>query len=445
MPSLVPNQTDKKVKNVKTPPIPHIEPINNLFNFMERYKLGYDIFKAFKDIRIVNNEIKIPAPGEGLPRVLHYLADQSGCGFWRMIWPGDELMAYNKAVIMSLYQMVLAASFYQGIDAIRLQRQCTETQLEFVKFLRQVSTELEKQTGKKMRLIYEVDDVVVPVEDIPDYNVCKPAFTDRKIHNIMKEVVHLCDEMVVVSPYMRDHYKKHLDYDKISVIPNYAPKTWLDRGFDMQKVVDNYRAHKKKPRIIYAGSVTHFDVANKVSQQDDFTHIVDYIINDIVKDHKYEWVFLGGVPLKLRQFIGKGVELHDWTAVTEYPDKLKSLNGNVMIAPLYENNFNRAKSNLKLYEGGALGLPVIAQDLDCYNADWKYLFKTGPELMSQIASIVGNEKSYKESVKYAREYAEKYWLKDHLDEWVLLYTTGYGSHDRKKNEWFVKNNPQQLQ
>ena len=234
MPSFVNSDNTKKIANVK--PIEFRGVQNNLTNLNNPFNSPLDRLPFGSKVKPAElskpNAFKLPVPGEGLPRVIHYCADQSGCGFWRMIWPGDEMLSQNKAVIMTLYQMVLLAPFYQGIDAIRLQRQCTDAQLEFVKFLRQVSDDLKKQTGKGFRLIWEVDDICFPAEAIPDYNVCKTAFTDDKIGKTIKEMMNYCDEITVVSNTMREHYKKHLNFDKISVIPNYAPKYWLDKGID---------------------------------------------------------------------------------------------------------------------------------------------------------------------------------------------------------------------
>lgn len=449
MPSFVHEspQSLKKVPNVKMPTLPAFEELTNIIN-PYKYKVGELPFSKNKfDKNIQKEPFKLPAPGEGLPRVIHYCADQSGCAFWRLIWPGDELLAHNKCVIMTLYQMVILAQFYLGIDAVRLQRQCTSQQLEFVKFLRQVTEDFKKndKIKKGFRIILEVDDIIGPAECIPEYNVCRDAFLDPEILNNFKKIAHLCDEMTVVSENMRKHYTKYLEYDKISVIPNYAPKSWLDRGHDEESVIDNFIKHKQKPRVLYAGSGTHFDVDNRVNQKDDFAHVVDFIIKDLTVHKKYEWVFVGGLPQRLRQFINNGIEFHNWSAITEYPDLIKSLNVNAAIAPLADNAFSRSKANIKLMEYGALGIPCVAQDLDPYNSDgWTHLFTTGEQMMTELSKIVSSEMAFKKAVKEARAYAERFWLKDHLDQYSLLYTTEFGSAERLKNKVFVDNNKQQF-
>jgi len=273
--------------------------------------------------------------------------------------------------------------------------------------------------------------------------------TIEKNHNFYANniLVKNCDEMSVVSPYMKKLYQERLDFDKISVIPNYAPKHLVDVGFNMEKILFNYKKSKtKKPRILYAGSATHFDIGNNVNQRDDFYHVADYIWHDLTVDKKYEWIFLGGaLPLKLRQFINNGIEFHPWIPIPEYPDKIRNLNCQIMLAPLADNVFNRAKSNIKLTEGGIFGIPVIAQNLDCYNSDgWEYLFNTGAEMMAMIDHVLKNQTNYKRAVEFGRAYAEKYMLKDHLDELTTFYTTPYGDEKRKEHKMFYELNKDQF-
>lgn len=451
MPSFVVPDTNKKIPNIKVPNNFKIDPVVNLVNpfisdWREDLYKKRNWYKKANDANLKN--IKLPVPGEGQPRVIHYCADQGGCAFWRLIFPGNELQANNKCVVQSLWQMVLYPQFYMGIDAVRLQRQCTGIQLDFVKHLRQISDEMKKQGHKGFKIIWEVDDIVFPCtpDTIPSYNLCRLGFDDPKIGETVTEMLKYCDEMTVPSKFMREHYKKYTGYDKITVIPNYVPRYWFDKGEDISHSIVNYRKHSAKPRILYAGSSTHFDIGHMNGYRDDFSHVVDAIINDINGEQKYQWVFIGGYPFRLKPYIeNKTIEFHGWTSMTDYPRLLASVNANVMYAPLADNSFNRAKANIKLTEAASIGIPCVAQNLDCYNdSNWKYLFNSGDEMMQQIANIVKDETSYADTVTYSREYVDKYWLNEHLDEWVLTYTTPYGSDERKKNKTFLNNNTEQF-
>lgn len=380
---------------------------------------------------------KIPLPGAGLPRIVNFNADQSGCGFWRMIWPAEALMSYQKAVVNTKFQMILDPNFYRGINAIKLQRQCTEIQYQFVKFLREVSNKYKSETGTGFKLLWEVDDLVCPSADIPDYNKCKESFTSPKILDTVKRIVHLCDEMTVVSPRMAEHYRHHLSYDNISVVPNYVPKGWGDRYFNYNDKIANF-SKRSKPRVGYSGSATHFDIDNRAGQRDDFWHVIDSIKATV---DEFDYVFLGGFPLHLKPLVLQGkIKFVPWTNLNDYPSLLNSLDLDVMIAPLARNSFTESKSNIKMLESSMLGSPCICQDIRCYD-DALFKFNTGPEMIDQIKSVI---KDYPYAVKRSRDLATKYWLEDHLEEVLLPYTTNWGDPSRKNNKDFLRNNEGQF-
>lgn len=357
-----------------------------------------------------NTNPKIAIPGEGLKRALHYYADYGGCGLWRMCWPEFMLNGYGKAVVNGLTQMIVDPNFYRGISAIKLQRQATPEQLKFVQFLKMIQQE------HGFKIIYEVDDVVFS-EDIPLYNRSREAFDKQEIKDSVQAIIALTDEMCVVSPYMRDYYKRKTGKKEISVIPNYAPRFWLHDHYHPNKIERNYVKNRRRPMIGYIGSGTHLDVANVVNQQDDFGHVIDSII---ATRHKYQWVFMGAVPLKLIPFVErKEIISAPWANIYDYPRVYSNLNINAVVAPLARNEFNRAKSDIKIFEAGALGIPGTFQRMEPY-ASAKYQFSTGEEMISNIDIIMKDRTQYMKLSRAARENAEKRWLEDHLDEHTEL-------------------------
>jgi hypothetical protein len=451
MPKFVPVDNSKKVDGLKLPVIPKFEPYLNFLNpiYNPWKESSFHRFNWFGKLNASRTrQIKLPVPGEGLPRVYHYCADQGGCAFWRLIFPGDEMLANNKAVIQTFYQMILDPRAYFGISAIRLQRQCSKEQLEFIKHLRNISEELKRQGQPGFRIIWESDDIVNAKDGgIPAYNACRSAFEDPQIVENVREMTKYIDEMTVSSVYLKEYYRKLFNFNKISVIPNYVPRFWFDKNISVDQAVENYKKHKERPRILYAGSMTHFDVGNLNGQVDDFYHVSDFIIKDLEEDKKYSWVFVGGFPYKLKKYIDNGqIEYHPWTSITEYPRLLASLNVNLMYAPLADNTFNRAKANIKLTEGAALKIPCVAQNLDCYNSDgWPYLFDTGEQLMQQIGDILESEESFRKAVEQCEKYVSKYWLSEHLAEWTNVYSTPYGDPKRKEQPDFYERNKEQFE
>ena len=188
----------------------------------------------------INQKLEKP-PETQLPRFLNYYADYSGCGHWRMIWPEQVMNAHNKAVVHGTTVMNVDPRYYTQTKAVRIQRQATPQQLEFVKFLRKLAD------ANNFRLIYEIDDICFH-EDIPDYNKYKTAFTDPKIRQSAQEMMEICDEITVTCPFMRDYYASKTNNKNVTVIPNFMPKFWIGGKSDINRTMESYEKNKRKPR-----------------------------------------------------------------------------------------------------------------------------------------------------------------------------------------------------
>ena len=158
--------------------------------------------------------------------------------------------------------------------------------MKFVKFLKELGQKL------KFPVIYEIDDICLR-EDIPDYNKFKFAFDDDKTRQTIIDMMTLTDEMTVTCKFMRDYYTEKTGHKNITVVPNLLPKFWIGNHYNRKSIENNFRKNVKRPRVLYAGSGAHFDVSNKVQQQDDFYHVLQ-VIRSTLKD--YQWVFLGALP-----------------------------------------------------------------------------------------------------------------------------------------------------
>jgi len=361
-------------------------------------------------------------PEASLPRILQYAADLSGCGFWRMIWPEHYLNAQGKALVHTSTIMTTQDGMYSGLQAVRVQRQATVQQLEFVHYLKH----LQKQFN--FRLIYEIDDVVFK-EDIPDYNKFKFAFDNDETRRVVTEIMNLCDEVTVTNDFMRDYFRGKLGKKEVTVIPNFPPEWWCGQFFNPQRNTQLLQKNKKKPRVLYAGSGAHFDVENKTGFKDDFEHVIKAIIDS---RHKYQWVFMGAAPMQLIPYIQKGdMEFHNWQTLYDYPKKLSELGVQMMVAPLQDNNFNKCKSDIKYIEACAYGLPVACQDL-CTYKDAPIKFNSGEEMLHCIEDTLRRTNAYSEKQYKYRKIAESRFLErnNNIECYSELFATPYGSNMR---------------
>lgn len=372
-------------------------------------------------------ESDLKMPEMNLPRALTWSADQSGCYIYRINWVEQILNAHQKMTIHNSTIMNYFEPYYSNIKSVRVQRQATEPQLQFVKFLKQMSQKFN------FKLIYDIDDVIFS-EDIPEYNKYKPAFEDPNIRRISQEIISMCDEVSVTCDFMKEYYRSKTGNQNVTVIPNYPPKFWMGHYYDENRLRYNYNKYacgrNSRPRILYPGSGAHFDVDNRAGQQDDFAHVRDVIRKTV---DQFQWVFIGCFPPPLQDLVKSGkIEFHPWARFYEYPELIYKLNANALIAPLIDNNFNKAKSDLKFIEGCCYGLPVICQDLCTYeNAIYK--FKTGDEFIDQIKSSLKSGSAYIDHAKKVRKIGESRFLENdnNIDKYVELYTLPYGDPGRK--------------
>ena len=383
---------------------------------------GSQMFNPVPDEQPQSQPMQGP-PEVDFDRSINYYADYSGCGHWRMIWPENVINSHQKAVIHGTTMMVLDERYYQNTLCVRLQRQATDQQLRFVRLLREFS-------GRQgFRIVYEIDDIVFH-EDIPEYNKFKPAFTDPKIRECAVSIMKEVDEVTVTNKFMQEYYRDKTGNKNITVIPNYPPRWWMGNFYNSKKIERDYVKNKKKPRVLYPASGAHFDVDNKINQKDDFAHVRD-IIRKTVDD--FQWVFIGAFPPPLQDLVAQGkIEFHPWQRLYEYPYLVANLNVNMLIAPLEDSNFNKAKSDLKYIEACCYGLPIACQDL-CTYGNAPIRFKTGDEMVDQVRKTLKHQDRYMKISRQSRAVADKRWLEldQNIDKYVELYKHPYKDPQRK--------------
>ena len=107
-----------------------------------------------------------------------------------------------------------------------------------------------------------------------------------------------------------------------------------------------------------------------------------------------------------------------------YPKKLASLNLDIAVAPLEAHPFNEAKSNLRILEYGALGLPVICTDIFPYqNAPVKCVSNDPQAWATALRERIHDLDAAAVEGDCLRQWVHKhYMLEDHLDEWLSALT-----------------------
>lgn len=185
-------------------------------------------------------------------------------------------------------------------------------------------------------LILDFDDALWSTHPRSSYAPTRPMLKN------MDTISGMADVIIASTPYLQDKLEQRYRRD-IRLMPNLL----FDREFAPSLVV---RSPEEKLRVLWSGSDTH-------------APDLDQIIPVVQATHdRYHWIFKGYVPPVLKGL----VEYQPITPTLTYLDELRRLNAHVGIAPLIDNRFNRCKSNLKILEYSALGMAVLASNVEPY-------------------------------------------------------------------------------
>lgn len=272
--------------------------------------------------------IQIPLPGRPLPVVLASHSDWHGCGHYRVIQPYQALESALRV------EGGLKFHDFHFTDVARIEPDVIVLQGAWANegILKQIAR-YQEATGAKV--VLEFDDYVpnIPVQSI--YRKQIPQSAIAKIRRAMEKV----DWLVVSTSVLAEEYAPYHHDIRVAHNGLYAP--WW-------KGLSSVRRAGKKPRVGWAGGSSHTgDLA---------------VIQALVKDmqDEVEWVFMGMQP------VGVACEFHTGVPIEQYPQALAGLNLDLAVVPLEINQFNRSKSNLRLLELGACGVPVICTDIEPY-------------------------------------------------------------------------------
>ncbi|WP_137742648.1 glycosyltransferase, partial [Pectobacterium polonicum] len=273
---------------------------------------------------------QLPLTGRPLPVVLGVHADKYGCGHYRIIHPFQS-MEREMLVEGGLKDIIPGLVDLERLnpDTIIIQRATTKVMSDKVQQYR-------KYTNAK--IIVEYDDLL---SKVPVKSVHRKVFPQTILAGV-RRCIEVADWVVVsTEPLASELSKYHPD---VRIAANRLNPAWW-------KNLTSQRGVGRKIRIGWAGGNSH-------------TGDLD-ILRPIIKalEDKVEWVFMGMKPAGIK------CEFHSGVPIEYYPNKIADLNLDMALVPLEINKFNECKSNLRLLELGACGVPIICTDIEPYRCD----------------------------------------------------------------------------
>ena len=247
-------------------------------------------------------------------------------------------------------------------------------------------------------IVYALDDLLTDMPKASSLRAGVPVDARSRL----AEALSHCHRLVVSTPYLAQAYRHMID--DIRIVPNRLQRdVWLP--------LHSARRTTARPRVGWAGGTAHAG---------DLSLIAEVIA---ATAHEVDWVFMGMCPDHMRPMIR---EFHPFENFDSYPARLASLNLDLAVAPLEQIPFNRGKSNLRLLEYGALGIPVVCTDIDPYRDSPACRVGNRPrDWLDAIRARIHDPDAAEREGQTMRQWVlDHYILEDHLGEWLAAHLPG---------------------
>jgi glycosyltransferase involved in cell wall biosynthesis len=347
---------------------------------------------------------------------IFFSVNHSGCAWWRSRQPAEMIKKLGLAQVEIFSQYDTARN-----DVGRMLAECDLIVAQSPCGVTSVALTREYQEMGKV-VIIDYDDLVyscspfnpayrtlgirnVNVKDVDgnDHTLWKDGEKGFSIkdnygrYRSQEDLFKLADGVTVTTEYLKDRFieENPILKDKITVIPN-SINFNLFYPFPKRK--------NDRIRIGWTASSSHLNEVWMV--RDIFRKLFEKYGNKIV------FVQMGDIQELNGVFTPEQFEYHRFIDITVYPLKFASLNLDIGICPLVDDEFNRCKSALKWSEYASMKVPAVCSDLPSYNCveDGKtgFLAKDVDEFVDKISRLVDDE-------VLRREIAENAYQKNFAD------------------------------
>lgn len=257
-----------------------------------------------------------------------------------------------------------------------------------------------------LKVYLDFDDLVWDLDgfqSIPLYNECglKSVDVGRHIESILK----MTDGTFVSTPWLSACWEYRFG-SKAKVIPNFLP--WHLFGNNSMRRIDR---DIEKPVVVYGGTPTHYSEGDL----GDFAGPWKGWLEEAVGSGAIECHMFGTCPDWLP---ADKVIVHPKVFPLMWGQALRSINADIYIAPLVDNEFNRCKSDLKYSEACAIGAAMLGSYWEgwCPYAEEHELSRVTSDMTSEGLDNVVRElckaENYNKVMEHQQKHANAYWLEN---------------------------------
>ena len=283
-------------------------------------------------------------------------------------------------------------------------------QRDFARDFRNYEKILKQAHLSNKSIIFDLDDLLFQLPDNhPDRQ--SQHYTESLLP-IMQSITD-ADCVTVTTSILKEQIQKY--NNKVIILPNYFD----DSLWKLKSPI--HEPKKDKPIIIgYMGTESH---------ESDIQYISPVLVNLLTQySNEIEIHFWGAKPPnQLLEF----VSVKWYPSLTynyiDFSNFFQKQKADIFIAPLIDNQFNRAKSPLKFFEYSALGAPTVFSHIDPFvnvitNNHNGLLAMNQDEWYDHLALLIENNELREKITLNAQESIVENWLlSKNANQWELIY------------------------
>ncbi len=309
--------------------------------------------------------------------------DGTACGYYRIRLPFDEMAKHGvdveyKSIVAPVPDDVIFVGQRIGYPGFR------------TNWLRLWRTH---------KMVWETDDDLWCLD--PSNERAVKAYTPELLHELA-EIVRTAHMVTVSTEPLREAMLKF--NPNVVVLPNHID----GRMFDLE------RPRRARLTVGWAGGDSH---------RKDLAMVAPRLRRFLGRNPDVDFHMIGQDYLRENKIPGR------WSAWSkDLFDYYRTIDFDIGIAPLIPSRFNRSKSAIKALEYAALGIPVIASDVEPYQAFvvdgvTGFLVSRDHEWEARLRDLV-NDADLRETMgAAAKEHARKWAIQDGWKLWRDAYAT----------------------